>query len=403
MDRKLRSIIREEGIYMSLLDGFIIHYLHRFDKVCFDVVMHNKRYTIGEGKPLFMIELKQDIPKKELLASTSLALGEAYMRGDVVVHGDLFTVLETLLSQTSQFSLDRGALSGILHSSESKANQKRQVSSHYDLGNDFYSLWLDSSMSYSCAYFKNDADTLEQAQYNKVHYILEKLHLEEGMELLDIGCGWGYLLIEAAKKYHVKGFGITLSVEQWRKGQERIKADGLEGQVEIALMDYRDLEAQDRSFDRIVSVGMLEHVGRSNYSLYMETANHLLKPGGLFLLHYISGQDEAVGNPWMRKYIFPGGTLPSLREIIDVAYDFEFRVIDVESLRRHYYKTLLCWYHNFEKVRDRVAAERGQEFVRMWELYLCGCAVSFYIGNIDVHQLLMTKGNTNDLPMTRWY
>lgn len=241
------------------------------------------------------------------------------------------------------------------------------------------------------------------AQQQKVHYTLEKLHLEKGMRLLDIGCGWGYLLIEAAKKYGVRGYGCTLSREQWHKGQERIRELGLEEQVQIELADYRDLPETKWKFDRIVSVGMLEHVGRSNYMTYMETAEHLLVDGGLFLLHYISGLDERVSNPWMRKYIFPGGTLPSLREIIDLAYDTEFRVLDVESLRRHYYKTLLCWYDNFRKVHDQVEAERGSEFVRMWDLYLCGCAVAFYIGNIDLHQVLMTKGCNNDLPMTRWY
>ncbi len=388
---------------MHILDTFFIHYLHRFDKYCFTVALHGKTYTIGEGEPYFKIVVEKDIPKRELLSSTSLALGEAYMRGDLKIEGDLFTALRCLLSQTSQFSLDKSALGRILYTPESKSCQKKQVSSHYDLGNDFYKLWLDPSMSYSCAYFKQDTDTLEQAQHNKVHNILEKLHLQPGMSLLDIGCGWGYLLIEAAQKYGIKGYGCTLSKEQWKKGQERIAKLGLEGQVQIDLVDYRDLVSEGRVYDRIVSVGMLEHVGRSNYSLYMETANHLLKDGGLFLLHYISGHDESVGNPWMRKYIFPGGTLPSLREIIDRAYDYDFQVIDVESLRRHYYKTLMCWYHNFQNVRDQVAAKRGEEFVRMWDLYLCGCAVSFYIGNIDLHQILMTKGTNNDLPMTRWY
>ncbi|WP_301860033.1 class I SAM-dependent methyltransferase [uncultured Megasphaera sp.] len=388
---------------MHILDTFFVHYLHRFDKQCFNVILHGKTYTIGEGTPLFTVSVNKDIPKRELLNSTSLAMGEAYMRGDLTIEGDLFTALKCFLSQSSQFSLDKSALGRLLHTPESKACQKQQVSSHYDLGNDFYKLWLDPSMSYSCAYFKHDTDTLEQAQHQKVHYILEKLHLEKGMTLLDIGCGWGYLLIEAAKTYGVKGYGCTLSKEQWKKGQERIEKLGLQGQVQIDLIDYRDLEAEGKTYDRIVSVGMLEHVGRSNYSLYMETASHLLKEGGLFLLHYISGLDESVGNPWMRKYIFPGGTLPSLREIIDRAYDYDFRVIDVESLRRHYYKTLMCWYNNFQNVRDQVKAARGEEFVRMWDLYLCGCAVSFYIGNIDLHQILMTKGINNDLPMTRWY
>ena len=388
---------------MHILDNFMIHYLRRFDKHCFTVQLHDKTYTIGEGQPLFNVIINKDIPKKELLASTSLALGEAYMRKDVEIQGDLFTALRCFLSQTGQFSLDKSLFKRILYPSESKSAQKKQVSSHYDLGNDFYAKWLDPSMSYSCAYFKNEDDSLEQAQHNKVHYILEKLYLKEGMTLLDIGCGWGYLLIEAAKKYGVKGYGCTLSKEQWKKGQERIEKLGLQDLVQIDLVDYRDLVAEGRQYDRIVSVGMLEHVGRSNYPLYMETASHLLKDGGMFLLHYISGHDESIGNPWMRKYIFPGGTLPSLREIVSLAYDDEFQVIDVESLRRHYYKTLMCWFNNFQNVRDEVIAARGEEFARMWDLYLCGCAVSFYIDNIDIHQILMTKGTKNDLPMTRWY
>lgn len=387
----------------SIFDTFFIHYLHRFDAHCFTVELHGKTYTIGEGKPNFDLIINKDIPKKELMNSTSLALGEAYMRKDIEIRGDLFTTLACLLSQTSQFTLNKSVFTRLLHPSESKDAQKKQVSSHYDLGNDFYKLWLDPSMSYSCAYFKHEDDTLEQAQHNKVHYILEKLYLKKDMTLLDIGCGWGYLLIEAAKKYGIKGYGCTLSQEQWKKGQERIKVEGLEGQVQIDLVDYRDLLAEGKTYDRIVSVGMLEHVGRSNYDTYMETAGHLLKDGGLFLLHYISGSDETNSNPWMRKYIFPGGTLPSLREIVWKAYNNDFCVVDIESLRRHYYKTLMCWYNNFQKVRSQVMEERGEEFCRMWDLYLCGCAVAFFIGNIDLHQVLMTKGNNNELPMTRWY
>lgn len=388
---------------MHIMDNFLIYYLQRFDKYCFDVVLHGHTYTIGTGEPLFRVLVHKDIPKKELLTSTSLALGEAYMRGDIEVEGDLFVVLKCILKQIDQFSLDRSAVNSLLYPSEDKTTQREEVCSHYDLGNDFYKLWLDPTLSYSCAYFKNDDDTLEQAQRNKVDYILSKLHLEKGMSLLDIGCGWGFLLIEAAKKYGVTGYGCTLSHEQWAMGQERIKKLGLEGQVHIDLMDYRDLPNKGMKYDRLVSVGMLEHVGRSQYERYMSIADQILKPGGLFLLHYIDGRDEKNSNPWMRKYIFPGGTLPTVYEILKLAYDGDFQILDVESLRRHYYRTLSCWYHNFQKVRDQVTADKGVEFVRMWDLYLCGCAVAFYIGYIDVHQLLFTKGTNNDLPMTRWY
>ncbi len=390
-------------MFSKLFDSFLVHYLERFNDHCFNVKIGDNEYTIGEGEPEFTIRVNRDIPKKDILVSAELALGEAYMRKDIEIEGDLFKALCVVLGHVNKDSINKKVLSSLFNVGLKKKDQKQQVSSHYDLGNEFYSLWLDKTMSYSCAYFKHEDDSLEEAQYQKVHHILDKLYLKEGMTLLDIGCGWGFLLIEAARKYGVKGYGCTLSEEQWKKGQERIKKFGLEGQVEIELIDYRDVAASGRTFDRIVSVGMLEHVGRPNFPLYMEDASTMLNDGGLFLLHYISDPAEKETSAWIRKYIFPGGCLPSLREMVGIAYDYDMNVIDVESLRLHYYKTLMHWYNNFQGVRDQVEKVRGTEFVRMWDLYLCGCAAGFYIGNMDLHQILMTKGVNNDLPLTRWY
>ena len=282
-------------------------------------------------------------------------------------------------------------------------SMQKEVSSHYDIGNDFYKMWLDETMSYSCGYFKHPEDTLYQAQVQKVERILEKLYLKEGMTLCDIGCGWGYLLIEAAKKYGIKGVGITLSKEQKKKFEERIKENHLEDQLEVRLMDYRDLPESGFKFDRVVSVGMLEHVGRDNYELFMKSVKSIMNPGGLFLLHYISALQEHPGDAWVKKYIFPGGVVPSLREIINIAGDYQFYTLDVESLRRHYNKTLLCWNANFQKHKDEVREMFGERFIRMWELYLCACAATFMNGIIDLDQILFTNGVNNDLPMTRWY
>lgn len=387
----------------NMTDNFMISFLQRFDEHPFDVKIHGKTHHIGSGNPAFVVDLKEDIEGKELLTSTSLALGEAYMKGNLEVEGDLFEALDSFLGQMDRFSTDRSKLKKLMFTSQSKKNQEKEVTSHYDIGNDFYSLWLDETMSYSCGYFKHETDTLYEAQCNKVERILEKLCLKKDMTLLDIGCGWGYLLIRAAKEYGVKGLGITLSHEQQKEFEERIEKEGLTGQVEVARMDYRELEKSGRQFDRVVSVGMLEHVGRTNYELFVRNVNSVLKPGGLLLLHYISALKEYPGDPWIRKYIFPGGMVPSLREMIHLFGEYRFYTLDVESLRRHYYKTLRCWERNFSGHRQEVEANMGTEFARMWELYLSSCAATFHNGIIDLHQILASKGVNNDLPMTRWY
>ncbi|WP_133968068.1 SAM-dependent methyltransferase [Eubacterium limosum] len=388
---------------MKLEDNLMIQFLKKFDENPFLIKINGKEVLVGEGEPTFVVRFNKSLDIKELRRSTSLALGEAYMRGDIEVEGDLFQALDQLLGQMDKFSLDKSALKKLIFTSNSKKNQKDEVSSHYDIGNDFYRLWLDDTLSYSCGYFKNPDDTLYDAQVNKVDYILEKLYLKEGMSLLDIGCGWGFLLIEAAKKYGINGVGITLSLEQHKKFSERIAEEGLEGQLTAELMDYRDLPKYGKTFDRIVSVGMVEHVGRDNYDLFLSCADKVLNPKGLFLLHYISALEEHPGDPWIKKYIFPGGMIPSLREMISLAASRRFYVIDVESLRRHYTKTLLCWDKSFREHLDEVREMFDDEFIRMWDLYLCSCAATFHNGIIDLSQILMTKGVNNDLPMTRWY
>ena len=378
--------------------------LEHFDSVPFKVTTPGgDAFVIGQGEPRFQVDILKPLSKKELATSTSLALGEAYMRGDLQIKGDLLVCLDSIMKQLDNFVVDKNALKNLLFTSLKKSNQKKEVSSHYDIGNDFYKLWLDETMSYSCAYFEKPDATLYQAQLAKIDHSLRKLNLSEGMSLLDIGCGWGGLLIAAAKRYKVKGLGLTLSQEQCKEANARIQAEGLSHMVEVRVMDYRDLEKSGLKFDRIVSIGMVEHVGRDNYPLYMRCAKAALNPGGVFLLHSITGRKENPGDPWIKKYIFPGGVLPSLRELIHQAYEEGFLVSDVESLRLHYYKTLLCWYHNFQEHRQEVLSMMGEEFTRMWELYLGSCAASFHWANIDIHQILMTAGCNNDLPMTRDY
>ena len=386
-----------------LKENLMVKALNKFDDICFLVIVDGEEYKIGEGEPTFTAKFKESIPVSKLLSSTSLALGEAYMSGNLEIEGDLYHALDYFMSEMDKFSIDKKAMKKLIFTSISKKNQEKEVRSHYDIGNDFYKLWLDETMSYSCLYFLNDNDTLYQAQVNKVDYILKKLYLKEGMTLLDIGCGWGFLLIEAAKKYKIHGTGITLSVEQYNEFRRRIVDEGLEDYLEVKLMDYRDLKNSDLKFDRVVSVGMLEHVGRDNYQLFIDCVNTVLKPHGLFLLHFISGLKEHPGDPWIKKYIFPGGVIPSLREIMNCLAEDNFHTLDVENLRNHYNRTLLCWEKNYKEHIDEVREMFDEEFVRMWDLYLSACAAIFHNGIIDIHQILVSKGVNNDLPIVRWY
>ena len=350
---------------MKLVENEFIKFMEKFDENPFRIILEDGEHMIGDGEPVFTVKINKVPKMTDMLTSTSITLGEAYMNGDIEIEGDLYTALNMFLGQMGKFSTDKKKLKNIIFTSKSKANQKKEVSSHYDIGNDFYKMWLDETLSYSCGYFKNDNDTLYQAQCNKVDRILEKLNLSENMTLCDIGCGWGFLLIEAAKN--------------------------------------RDLPKLNKKFDRVVSVGMIEHVGRGNYEEFMQCVKSVLKPGGIFVLHFISSLKEYPGDAWVKKYIFPGGVIPSLREIIQIAGEQRFYTVDVESLRRHYNRTLLCWNENFQKHRAEVVEMFDEKFARMWELYLCACAATFMNGIIDLHQIVFTNDVNNELPMTRWY
>ena len=383
---------------------FIKTFLNNFKDESFSVKLwDDEEIKVGNDEPLFKVILNKPIPKKELITSTSLAFGEAYMDGNLEVEGDFLTMLNTILKYKSKFSTDFKRMPKLFSNLTSMKKQKEEVSYHYDLGNVFYKLWLDDTMSYSCGYFKNENDSLYDAQMNKINHLLKKLNLKEGLSLLDIGCGWGSLLIEAAKQYKVKGLGITLSEEQYKKFKSRIEEENLADYLDVKLMDYRELEKSGLSFDRVVSVGMLEHVGRDNYDLFMKNVSKVLKKEGVFVLHYISGLTESPGDPWMRKYIFPGVVIPSLREIMSISADYKFYTTDVESLRQHYMQTLLKWAENFENNIDTVREMFDERFVKMWTMYLYSCAACFNTGVIDLHQIVFTNGVNNSNPLTRDY
>ena len=285
----------------------------------------------------------------------------------------------------------------------SQKQSKKDIHQHYDIGNDFYRKWLDPTMTYSCAYFENENMTLEQAQIAKVHHILDKLNSTPGGRLLDIGCGWGTLLFTAAQEYGLEAVGVTLSEEQYNYIVNKSKKLGLEDKIKVFLTDYRDLK--EGTFDYVTSVGMFEHVGKENLEMYFQKVYDYLKPNSRALIHGITGQHRGAGvDPFIEKYIFPGGYIPNIAENIEHIMTAKLQLDDLEPLRRHYQKTLEIWNENYSKVFAEVEKEMGRPFARMWTLYLQACAASFESGNIDVVQYLLTKGPSGvGLPMTRQY
>jgi cyclopropane-fatty-acyl-phospholipid synthase len=282
----------------------------------------------GQGKARFHLIIKHPRAIRAILRNMTLGFGESYMKGDIEIEGPITEVGRIVSENTAGFS--NLALNRITRLAERNRpkRQARQIQRHYDLGNNFYKLWLDDSLTYSCAYFRKPTDTLEQAQSQKLDHILRKLQLTKGQKLLDIGSGWGQLLIRAAQDYGVYGHGITLSKEQYQLSQTKAKELGLSHLLTFELINYQDLARQDLTFDRIVSVGMYEHVGRRNHKAYFSALNRLLKPGGISVLHTITNEIETSMDPWIDKYIFPGGYIPSLRETISRLPEHNFKLID---------------------------------------------------------------------------
>ena len=376
------------------------------DKGSFSVAFWDKEEVFYGGenpqfKIIFHKEPQLSLVKKDII----LTLGEAYMEGIIDFEGPLDEVIATIFKNSSKREKQDLYIEKLYEQLRQvdEPVESENIHKHYDLGNSFFALWLDKKMSYSCAYFKTPQDTLYQAQLQKIDHSLKKLNLKAGEKLLDIGCGWGWLVIRAAQQYKVQATGITLSKEQYEGACARVHKLGLDDLVDIRLENYMDMNPQKEQFDKIVSIGMLEHVGKKYLPLYFTVVNALLKDKGTFLLHSIMGNFEAPTNAWMKTYIFPGGYVPTLRETMQLLPEFDFRVLHIESIRRHYAKTLDCWYNNFQEKLPEIEKMYDSKFIRMWQLYLLGCASAFRVGGIDVYQCLLTKGIDNNRPMTAEY
>ena len=362
-------------------------------------------------------------------APSDLLLGEMYIFDDIDVEGDiesLFPAIDRLFelrlgvaerlrgaawlrrlpkSASASHETFRAQLRGALHS---KQRDARAVRHHYDVSNDFFSLWLDRLMVYSCAYFEHASDTLDQAQENKLDYLCRKLRLKPGERLLDIGCGWGALILHAAKQYGAQALGITLSKRQADLANQRIQAEGLAGRCRAELCDYRDLN-QAEAFDKLVSVGMFEHVGEKMLPEYFRRAWRLLVPGGVFLNHGIAcNLHHPDHSPsFVARYVFPDGELVPISTTLRVAEGAGWEVRDLESLREHYAMTLRHWVQRLEQQAAQARQFVDEVTYRIWRLYMAGGAHRFRTGWLNLYQALLVKpdkGNTR-LPLTRrdWY
>jgi cyclopropane-fatty-acyl-phospholipid synthase len=360
----------------------------------------------GDGEPRFTIRFNDDNILGLISGDMLMSFGEAYMDGRVDVEGDLADLMSLafrsgLVSATQTAQGFTGIAGRAADTLRSLKREKQNIAHHYELGNDFFSLWLDESLTYSCAYFRDAGETLDEAQQQKIDHSLRKLRLRSGETLLDIGCGWGSLVMRAAEHFGVRATGITLSEGQHAAALAGIEANGLQEEANVRLMDYFALSEEGKLFDKIVSIGMIEHVGKEHLAEFTQELEKMLKPGGLALLHLITGVKEGPVNHWVEKYIFPGGYLPTLPEIITHLAAREFRVWDVENLAPHYRLTLDHWSDRFESAVPEVLERFDERFVRMWRLYLRVSSAAFRTGAVEVHQILVSRGQPGDLPLTR--
>jgi cyclopropane-fatty-acyl-phospholipid synthase len=400
----------------------------------------------AESEPRFVLVFRN--PKavcSMVLGRDPLRLAEAYFRGDVDIEGDLFAALD-LRSHLEAMKLslaerlnaafmalklrsintgalphhdaaqaarpaqaatpDRAPAHGNSVRAHSKGENREAIEFHYDVSNEFYRLWLDRRMVYSCGYFEQAGAALDDAQEAKLEHICRKLLLQPGERFLDIGCGWGALVIHAAQRHGVQAHGITLSAKQLDLARRRIAEAGLEDRVTVELKDYRDLQGH-AVYDKVASVGMFEHVGLKNLPLYFSTVHRLLKPSGLFLNHGItheeSGWRKNVSTEFINRYVFPDGQLDNISNIQKFMEDVRFEITDVEALRAHYALTLRAWVDRLEHRHARALEYVSEATYRVWRLYMSACALEFESGHLGIYQVLAAKRGPGHarLPLTR--
>ncbi len=378
---------------------------------CFEIIFPDGEVFRSAGdEPIFRMHVKTDRALKESITRGEIGFGEAYMHEEIDLEGDVqevsavgFKVFGADLKPTLMERVK--ILMGMMSRRNTLEGSRKNIATHYDLGNDFYSLWLDKKhMQYTCAYFESERDTLEAAQEAKLDLVCRKLRLQPGDTLVEAGCGWGGLGLHAARKYGAKVRSYNISKEQVAFARAKAEKLGVgSDRLEYVLDDYRTIGANGEVYDKFVSVGMLEHVGVENYPNFFDIIRRVVKPNGMALVHSIGRYNPQKTSPWLEKYIFPGSLMPSLSEFVEPVEqkNSPLHVVDVENLRYHYALTLDHWSERFEKNVDDIRAEYGEAFVRMFRLYLRASAAGFRYGGIMLYQVLLSNGMDDGAPMTR--
>jgi cyclopropane-fatty-acyl-phospholipid synthase len=357
----------------------------------------------GDGPPRFTIHCKTREALLRSFLERTLGFGEAYVRGDIVIDGDLEEVLTTLAELYVATAPHIGVLSRWLGKllARTLPREKADIEHHYGLGNDFYKYYLDKKLQYSCGYFRTQEDSLDLAQEQKIAHTVAKLDLQPGQRLLDIGCGWGHLMFHAAETYGVECLGITLCDNQAAYIREQAAARNLP--VEVRVMNYLEFDEKTK-WDRVVSVGMMCHVGRSRADAYFDKVKALMAPGAVGLLHCIAKmKEDPRTDPFVSKYVFPGYWFFSLQGMTNRAVNRALTILDVENLRRHYAMTAHHWRKNFLRNYGAIKATMGfdDRFMRTWEFYLASVVAGFRTGQMNLIQMVLSNGLNDDYPWTR--
>jgi cyclopropane-fatty-acyl-phospholipid synthase len=364
------------------------------------LVIGSEEYLQPDTEPRFTVWIRDRHTLFELLRDPEIGFGEAYSAGRVRVEGDLVeflvTVYETMKEPRWYSRLASKWMEFVQDNRPGRA--QKNIHRHYDLGNEFYKLWLDDQLVYTCAYFPDPQSTLEEAQTAKMDHVCRKLQLEPGETVVEAGCGWGALALHMARHYGVRVEAYNISREQIAYARERACAEGLQDRVEFIEDDYRNINGR---FDVFVSIGMLEHVGHAHYREFGEVIHRAIGDEGRGLIHFIGRDYELRFSRWIRKRIFPGAYAPTLRQAMEVLEPHRYAVFDIENLRRHYTKTLEHWMERFEKSRDRVDEMYDEWFERAWRLYLAGSIAGFRTNMLELFQIAFAGPKCRPLAWTR--